>query len=56
MRKTLLTLKIRYILVTLRLMKEHRTRLANHANENFKTATTRDGGRPKAWKYKTAVH
>ena len=48
--KSLLTLNSRNILVTLRLMKAQRTRLANHAKENFKSATTRGGGRPKAWK------
>ena len=46
----------RYILVMLRLMKEHRTRLAVQVKPNFKTAFTRGGGSPKAWKYKTAVH
>ena len=56
MRKTLLTLKIKYILVMLRLIKEHRTRLAIHAILNLKTATTRGGGSPKAWKHKTAGH
>ena len=52
----LLTLNSRNILVMLRLMKEYRTRLAIHATLNFKTATTRGGGSPKAWKHKTAVH
>ena len=56
MRKTLLTLKIRYILVTLRLMKEHRTRLTIHIKLNLKIATTRGGGSPKASKHKTAEH
>ena len=45
----MLTLISRNILVTLRLMKEHRTRLAIHIRLNFKTATTRGGRYPKAW-------
>ena len=56
MGKALLTLKIRNILVMLRLMKEHRTRLAIHIKVNLKTATTRGGGCPMAWKHKTAEH
>ena len=56
MRKTLLTLKIRNILVMLRLMKEHRRRLAIHTKLNLKAATTRGGGCPKAWKHKKAEH
>ena len=44
----------RNILVTLRLKKEHRTRLAIHVK--VKSARIRGGGSPKAWKYKTAVH
>ena len=57
MRKTLLTLNSRNILVTLRLMKEHRTRLAIHIKVNFKTATTRgDGGCSKASKHRMAEH
>ena len=56
MRKTLLTLNSRNILVMLRLMKEHRARLAVHIRVNFKNATRGGGGRPKAWKHKTAVH
>ena len=56
MRKALLTLNSRNILVMLRLMKEHQTRLVNHAKVNFKTATTGGGGCPKAWKHKTAAH
>ena len=52
----MLTLNSRNILAMLRLMKEHRTRLANQAKKKFKAATTRGGGSPKAWKYKRAVH
>ena len=52
----MLTLNSRNILVTLRLMKEHRTRLAIHIRQNFKTATRRGGGCPKAWTHKTAGH
>ena len=55
-RKTLVTLNIRNILVMLRLMKEHETRLAIHNKLNFKAATTRGGGCPKAWKQIMAVH
>ena len=44
------------ILVTLRLIKEHQTRLAIHPTVNFITATTRGGGSPKAWKYRMAAH
>ena len=56
MRKKLLTLNSRSILVKLRLMKEHRTRLPIHIRLNFKAATTRGGGCPKAWKHRTAIH
>ena len=56
MRKALLTLNSRNILVMLRLMKEHRTRLIIQTKLNFKTATRRGGGSPKAWKHKMAVH
>ena len=56
MRKTLLTLKIKYILVMLRLIKEHRTRLARHIILKLKTATTRGGGCPKACKHRMVVH
>ena len=44
------------ILVTLRLMNAQRIRLADHVKVNFKTATKRGGGSPKAWKHKMAVH
>ena len=44
------------ILVTLMLMKEHRTRLVIHPKVNFNTATARGGGSPKAWKYRMAAH
>ena len=54
MKKTLLTLNSRNILVMLRLMKEHRTRLAIHIRLNFRAATTRGGGCPKAWKQRMA--
>ena len=40
----------------LRLIKEQRIRLADHVKVNFKTATKRGGGSPKAWKHKMAVH
>ena len=56
MRKTLLTLKIRYILVMLRLMKEQLTSVVIHITLNFKTAAIKGGGRPKASKHKMAVH
>ena len=56
MGKALLTLNSRNILVMLRLMKEHRTRLIIQTKLNFKTATRRGGGSPKAWKHKMAVH
>ena len=56
MRKTLLTLKIKYILVMLRLMKEHRTRLAIHIKLRLKTGTTKGGGCPKACKHRMTVH
>ena len=56
MRKTLLTLNSRIILVTLRPMKEHHSRQANQVKVNFKGATKRGGGRPKAWKHTMAVH
>ena len=46
----------RNILVTLRLIKEHLTRLVIQAKVNFKAAIIRGGGSPKAWKHKTAVH
>ena len=44
------------ILVTLRLIREHRTRLAIHPKVNFKAADTRGGGSPKAWKHRMAEH
>ena len=50
MRKTLLTLNSRNILVMLRLMKEHRTRLVIHAILNFKIAATKVTKVPKATK------
>ena len=53
---SVLTLISRNILVTLRLIKEHRTRLVIQAKVNFKAAIIRGGGSPKAWKHKTAVH
>ena len=56
MRKTLLTLNSRNILVMLRLMKEHRARLAIHIRLNFIAATRRGGGCPKASKKMMAVH
>ena len=56
MRKTLLTLNIRNILVMLRLMNAHFARWTIHITMNFKTATTRGGGCPKASKHKMAVH
>ena len=56
MRKTLPTLNSRNILVKLRLMKEHRTRLIIQTKLNFRTATRRGGGSPKAWKHKMAAH
>ena len=56
MRKTLLTLMSRNILVRLRLIKEHRARLAVHIILIFMAATTRGGGCPKAWKHRMAVH
>ena len=57
MGKTLMiTLISRNILVMLRLIKEHRTRLPIHNKLNFKAATKRGGGCPKAWKHKTAEH
>ena len=52
----MLTLNSRNILVMLRLIKEHRTRLAIHIKMNFNSATTRGGGSPKAWKHRMAVH
>ena len=55
-RKTPLTLKIRYILVMLRLMKEQLTSVVIHITLNFKTAAIKGGGRPKASKHKMAVH
>ena len=54
--KTLITLISRNILVMLRLIKEHRTRLPIHNKLNLKNATTRGGGCPKAWKHKMAKH
>ena len=55
-RETPLTLKIRSILVMLRLMKEQLTRVVIHITLNFKTATIKGGGRPKASKHKMSVH
>ena len=52
----MVTLISRNILVTLRLMKEHRTRVAIHIRLNLKTATKRGGGYPKAWMHKMAEH
>ena len=54
--KSQLTLNINNILVTLRLIREHRTRLANHTKLNLKTATRRGGGSPKASKQRIAIH
>ena len=47
---------MRNILVMLRLIREHRTRLAIHIRLNFKTATMKGGGCPKASKHMMAVH
>ena len=55
-RKRLLTMKIRNILVMLRLMKQQLTRVVIHIKLNFKTATMKGGGRPKASKHTMAVH
>ena len=54
--KTLNTLNIRKILEMLRPTKEHWTRLIKHIKLNFKAATTRGDGSPKAWTKKMAVH
>ena len=49
-------MKIRNILVMLRLMKQQLTRVVIHIKLNFKTATIKGGGRPKASKHTMAVH
>ena len=54
MRKTLPTLNIRNILVTLRL-KEH-CKMAIHTKLNLKTPARKGGGCPKALKHRMAVH
>ena len=52
----LLTLKIRKTLHTLRMMREHCTRVKMDIKINFKAGITNRGGSPNAWEQRTDPH
>ena len=52
----LLTLKSRYILQRLRLIREHCTRVKADAKTNFKAGIAIKGGSPKASEHRTVPH